>query len=145
MKELASNKKAFFDYEIIDKFIAGIELTGHEAKSIKMGRVNIVGSHAIIRGNELYLVGMDVPAFQPRNAPADYDSQRTRKLLMKREEIKNLFGKTQTGLTVLPLKIYTDRGLVKAELGLGRGRKKHDKREVLKKRETDREIRGFRK
>lgn len=142
MKVLALNKRAGFDYEILEKFKAGIELTGHEAKSIKMGRINIAGSHAIIRGGELYVLGMEVPSFQPGNAPTDYDPKRTKKLLMNRGEINYLIGKLEANLTLVPLRVYTDRGLVKVELGLGRGRKKKDKRELIKKRETEREIRG---
>jgi SsrA-binding protein len=144
MKVLALNKRAGFDYEILEKFKAGIELTGHEVKSIKSGRVSIMGAHAIVRGGELYLLGMEVPSFQPGNMPADYDPKRTKKLLMNREEINYLTGKLEANLTLAPLRVYTDRGLVKVELGLGRGRKKVDKRELIKKRETEREIRKFR-
>ncbi|KKU91535.1 MAG: SsrA-binding protein [Candidatus Jorgensenbacteria bacterium GW2011_GWA1_48_11] len=143
MPELAINKRAFFDYEILEKFPAGLALTGHETKSIKMGRANIAGAHAVSRNNEIFLLGMDISSFQPKNAPPDHEPQRTRKLLLKKEEIKYLTGKIQSGLTLLPIKLYTDRGLVKIELGLGRGRKKQDKREVLKKRETQKEIRKF--
>lgn len=141
MKVLALNKRAGFDYEILEKFKAGIELTGHEAKSIKMGRVNLAGSHALARNNELYLLGMEVPSFQPKNAPENYDPKRTKKILMNRKEINYLIGKLQTNLTLVPLSAYTERGLVKIELGLGKGRKKKDKRELIKKRETEREIR----
>ena len=142
MKVLALNKRAGFDYEILEKLKAGIELTGHEVKSIKMGRINIAGAHAVVRGRELYILGMEVPSFQPGNAPTDYDPMRTKKLLMNREEINYLTGKLQANLTLVPLRVYTDRGLIKVELGLGRGRKKKDKRELIKKREAEREIRG---
>lgn len=141
MTTLAQNKRATFDYEILEKFTAGIELTGHEAKSIKMGHFDLAGSHAILRNNEIFLVGANIPSFQPKNAPASYDPQRTRRLLLKKEEIKYLLGKTQSGLTLVPVKSYTNRGFIKIEIGLARGRKKHDKRELIKKRETDREIR----
>lgn len=141
MKTLALNKRAGFDYEISEKFKAGVELTGHETKSIKMGRITIAGSHAAVRDGELYLIGMEVPSFQPKNAPDNYDAIRTKKLLMNRKEIDYLAGKMQSGLTLVPLRVYTDRGLIKVELGLGRGRKKVDKRELIKKRETEREIR----
>lgn len=144
MNTITKNKRAVFDYEILEKFKAGIELTGHEVKSVKMGRVNIAGAHAIVRAGELYLVGMEVPSFQPQNAPARYDPKRTKKLLMNRKEINYLVGKLQGPLTLVPLEVYTDRGLVKIELGLGRGRKKKDKRELIKKREAEREIRKFR-
>ncbi|MBI4033983.1 MAG: SsrA-binding protein SmpB [Candidatus Brennerbacteria bacterium] len=141
MTAIATNRRARFDYEILEKFKAGIELTGHEAKSIKMGRLNISGAHAIARSGELYILGMEVPSFQPKNAPSDYDPKRTKKLLMNRKEINYLTGKLQTNLTLVPLSVYTDRGLVKIELGLGRGRKKKDKRELIKKREMEKEIR----
>ena len=88
------------------------------------------------------MVGAETPPFQPKNAPEDYNAGRTKKLLLKKEEIKYIFGKLKGGLTLVPLKIYTNRGFVKVELGLGKGLKKHDKRELLKKRETEREIRG---
>lgn len=140
MTTLAENKKALFDYEILEKFTAGIELTGHEAKSTKMGHFNLAGSHAIVRNNEIFLVGVNIPSFQPGNAPKNYDSQRTRKLLLRHEEIKYLLGKTKAGLTIVPLRTYTNRGFVKIEIGLARGRKKHDKRELIKKRDFKRSL-----
>ena len=143
MVALAQNKRAGFDYEISEKFTAGIVLTGHETKSVKMGRCDIAGARAATKDNEIYLIGANIPSFQPLNAPKDYDPTRTRKLLLKNEEIKYLTGKLQGGLTLVPLKIYTNRGFVKAELGLGKIRKKHDKREMIKKREAEREIRKF--
>ncbi|MEK7086772.1 MAG: SsrA-binding protein, partial [Patescibacteria group bacterium] len=114
---LSENKKAGFDYEILEKFQAGIELTGHETKSAKTGRLNLTGSHAIVRDNEIFLVGANIQSFQPGNAPESYDPQRTRKLLLKREEIKYLLGKTKAGLTLVPLRAYTNRGLIKLEIG----------------------------
>ncbi len=140
MANLAENRKAGFDYEILEKFTAGIELTGHEAKSAKMRRFDLAGSHAIVRDNEIFLVGANIHSFQPTNAPKDYDPQKTRKLLLKREEIKYLLGKTKSGLTIVPLKAYTNRGFIKIEIALAKGRKKHDKRELIKKKETEREI-----
>jgi len=139
----AVNRRANFDYEFSEKFTAGIALTGHETKSVKMGRCDIVGSRAIIKNNEAYLVGANIPSFQPNNAPSGYDPTRTRKLLLKREEIKYLIGKLQTGLTLVPLQIYTKRGFLKVELGLGHAKKKSDRREVIRKREVEREIRRF--
>ena len=141
MSDLSVNKRALFDYDISEKFTAGIQLTGHETKSAKLGRMDIAGCHAIVRGNELYLTGATIHSFQPGNAPAGYDPTRTRKLLMSRKEIRYLSGKLNSGLTLVPLKAYTHRGFVKVELGLGRGRKKKDKREVVKKREVERDIR----
>jgi|SRR3989344_4279218 len=87
------NKRAHFEYEIKETFEAGIILTGHETKSLKMGHINIVDARAIIRGNEAYLVGMDIPSFQINNSPKTYDSLRTKKLLLKKNEIKYLAGK----------------------------------------------------
>ncbi|MEK7089861.1 MAG: SsrA-binding protein SmpB [Patescibacteria group bacterium] len=141
MEPYSVNKKATFDYEILEKIVAGIELTGHEAKSIKLGRFDLSGSHAIIRGNEAYLVGTTIQPFQVKNAPTNYDATRTRKLLLTREEIRHIGSKLNEGLTLVPLKSYNIRGFVKIELGLGRGKNKSDKREAIKKRDTEREIR----
>ena len=141
MATLAINKRAGFDYEILEKFTAGMVLTGHEVKSAKVGHPNIAGAHAIIRDDEAFLVGVNIPSFQPNNAPSDYDPLRTRKLLLRRSEIRHIAGKTRAGLTFVPLKLYTKRGLVKVEIALARGRKKHDKRELIKRRETSKEIR----
>ncbi|HXF43870.1 MAG TPA: SsrA-binding protein SmpB [Candidatus Paceibacterota bacterium] len=142
MADLSVNRRASFDFEIVEKFSAGIELSGHEVKSAKSGRVNIAGAHAILRDNEIFLVGMEIPSFQPKNTPAGYDPGRTRKLLLKDDEIRFLTGKTQAGLTLVPLRVYTLHGLVKVELGLGQRRKKHDKRELIEKRRISREIKG---
>ncbi len=141
MEPYSVNKKATFDYEILETFVAGIELLGHEAKSVKMGRFDLSGSHAVIRGNEAYLVGSTIHPFQVKNAPDNYDPMRTRRLLLTRKEINHLLGKLNEGLTIVPLKSYNKRGFVKIELGLGRGKKKADKRETIKKREVEREIR----
>ncbi|MBI2010897.1 MAG: SsrA-binding protein SmpB [Candidatus Colwellbacteria bacterium] len=142
MKEVARNKRAYFDYEILERFEAGISLLGQEVKSVKSGRINLAGSYAILRGNEVWLVGADIPPYQPQNAPEDYDPQRTRKLLLTEKEIKTLTGEIKgTGLTLVPLRAYIKGRLIKLELGLARGKKKADKREVIKKRETEREIR----
>ncbi len=139
-KGVTINKKARFDYEILEKFEAGVALTGHEAKSVKTGHVNLAGAHAIIRDGEGFLVGMNIPSFQPKNAPANYDSMRTRKLLLQKKEINYLIGKTKSGLTLVPVRLYNRGARVKLELGLARGKKQYDKRETIKKRETEREI-----
>jgi len=140
---ITTNKRAYFDYEILEAFEAGIELRGYEVKSIKSGRINLAGSYAIIRDNQIWLLNSDIPPYQPKNTPEDYDSKRTRHLLLKKSEIKNLIGRVQEkGLTLLPLKIYTKgrTGRIKIEIGLGKSRKKADKRELIKKREAQREI-----
>lgn len=142
MAEIATNKRARFDYEILETLTAGIELTGHEVKSLKIRGGLLTGAHVIIRGGEAYLVGLDVHSFQPENAPRAFDGARTKRLLLNKHEIERLFGKTQEGLTIIPLKLYDNaRGRIKVDIALARGRKKHDKRELLKKREAKREIR----
>lgn len=140
MEALSVNKRAAFDYEILEKYTAGIVLTGHETKSAKMGRMSLAGAYAIVRNGEAFLIGSQIPSFQPNNEPLNYDSQRTRKLLLTKKEINHLTGKIHEGLTVIPLKVFQKKNLVKIELGLGRGRKKHDKREFIKKREIQRDI-----
>lgn len=144
MPIITTNKRAYFDYQIIETYEAGIELFGFEVKAIKTGRINLAGSYIIIRSNEAYLINTDIPLYQPANTPKDYNSKRTRRLLLKKSEIKSLFGRTQEkGLTLMPLKVYTKsrKNLVKIEIGLGKSRKKTDKREVIKNREVKREIR----
>jgi SsrA-binding protein len=141
MKMLSENKKAYFTYQILEKFEAGISLNGQEVKSIKLGRINLMGSYVVIRNEEVYLVGANVPAYQPKNAPSDYDSQRSRKLLLRKKEINYLIGKSQQkGLTMIPLKVYTNNAKIKLEFGIGKGKKKFDKRETIKKRETEKEM-----
>lgn len=142
MKPFAENRRGRFDYEILETYEAGIELRGTEVKSVKNGRMNLSGSHAIIRSNEAWLLNADIPSYQPKNSPPDYDPKRTRKLLLHQSEIKGLLGKLhEKGLSLIPLTAYAKKGFIKIELGLGRSRKKHDKREILKKRATEREMR----
>ena len=145
MSVLALNKRASFDYAIDERLEAGIELTGHETKSAKMGRIDLSGARALVSPGGAYLIGVSIHSFQPNNTPEGYDPERTRKLLLKKGEINNLIGKAQSGLTIVPLKAYTARTRVKIELGVGKIRKKQDKREYLKKREAEREIRKFKK
>jgi SsrA-binding protein len=138
---ISTNKRAYFDYEILETFEAGIELRGYEVKSIKTGRINLAGSYAIIRNNQAWLLNADIPPYQPKNTPTDYDPKRTRRLLFKKSEIKNLIGRVkEKGLTLVPLKVYTKHQKIKIEIGLGKSRRKADKRELIKKREVEREI-----
>lgn len=142
MKLLAENKKAYWNYEILEKFEAGISLLGQEVKSIKTGRINLAGSYVVLREKEVYLIGANIPPYQPKNAPADYAPERSRKLLLRKSEIKHLIGKTkEKGLTLIPLKVYTKRGKIKLEFGIAKGRRKIDKRNLIKKREAEREMR----
>ena len=140
--EIARNKRAYFDYDIQEKVEAGVELKGFEVKSVKSGRINLAGSYVLIRGGEAYLINTDIPPYQPKNAPLGYDPHRNRKLLLNASEIRYLLGKAQEiGLTLLPLRVYLKRNLIKLEIGLGRSRKAKDKRDLLKKRSDIREIR----
>jgi len=141
MKVFSENKKAYFSYEISEKLEAGIALNGQEVKSIKSGRINLAGSYVVLKNEEAFLVGANVPPYQPKNAPGDYDPQRSRKLLLRRNEIERLIGKTkERGLTLVPLKVYSNKGKIKLEFAVGKGKKTQDKRETIKRREVDREI-----
>ena len=136
---LAQNKKAYFDYEILETLEAGIVLIGQEVKAIKTGHIGLKGCFVTLKNQELFLIGANIPPYQPKNAPQDYEPERPRKLLLKKTEIKSLIGKTkQKGLTLIPLKVYTKRGKIKLLFGLARGKKKIDKREKIKKRDFER-------
>ena len=136
MESLAENRRARFDYEISETIEAGIELLGQEVKSVRSGQMNIAGSHALLRGNEAWLLNATIPPYQPLNAPENYDPKRTRRLLLKKEEIKSLVGKIKEKYSLIPLSAYSKNNRIKIERGLGKPRKKHDKRELLKKRDA---------
>lgn len=140
---LAENRRARFDYEILETYEAGIELSGQEVKSAKSGRFNLAGSYGILRNGEVWLLNSEIPAYQPKNAPAAYDSKRSRRLLLRREEIQKLIGKlNEKSLRLVPLRAYLKKNFIKIELGLARSRKKTDKREVLSRRAAEREMRS---
>ncbi len=142
MSTLAKNRKAYHDYEILEKFEAGIVLKGNEVKAIKEGKLSIKGSYVVIREEEAFLVGSTLPPYQPKNAPENYNPERSRKLLLTKKQIKYLMGKSnERGLTLVPLKVYTKKGLIKLKFGVCRGKKKWDKRKKIKDRETDRNLR----
>src|SRR3989344_6070033 len=142
MANYAENRKARFDYEILDKYEAGIELIGSEVKSVREGRMSLEGAYVIIRGGEAYLINANIPPYQPKNAPADYDPLRNRKILMTKKEIVELAGSERNkSLTIIPLTVYNKGRKIKIGLALVKGKKKHDKRESIKKRDTDREMR----
>lgn len=142
MSALSENRKAYFDYEILETFEAGIELKGFEVKAIKAGKAHIAGAFALIRGGEAWLINADIPPYQPKNTPADYEPARTRRLLLKKSEIEYLAEKLKSErLTLLPLKLYNKGGRIKMLFGLGRGKRKYEKRAKIQKRETQREIR----
>jgi SsrA-binding protein len=142
MKVLSENRKASYDYNILEKFEAGLVLFGQEVKSIKTGHINLAGSFVAIREGEPFLLGVKVPPYQPNNAGADYNEAREKKLLLNKKEINYLIGKTkQKGFSLIPLKIYEKSGRVKLEFGLAKGKKKYDKKEAIKKRDIERDIR----
>lgn len=140
-ESLIQNKKAYFNYEITEKFTAGIELFGYEVKSLREKKGQIEGAYVTIRGREAFLIGANIPAYQPKNAPADYDALRNRKLLLTKKEIKHLAEiEGKKGLTIVAIAVYNAGSKLKLEIGIAKGKKSFDKRETIKKRETDREI-----
>ena len=141
MKILAINKRARFDYEILEKLEAGLVLKGYEVKSIKTGHISLKGAYVAITGGEAFLIIANVPAYQPLNMPKDYDPTQSRKILLRRSQIKSLIGRiSQKGLTLTPIKVYSKGKLIKIEIGLGKGKRKIDKREAIKKREAKRKM-----
>ena len=142
MMSFSENSKAYFNYEILEKFEAGIELKGYETKAVKSGRAHLAGAFATIKDNQIWLTNADIHPYQPKNTPDGYDSKRSRRLLLNRKEIGYLIGKMKSDkLTIVPLKLYNKGGRIKVALGLARGKKQYEKREKIKKRETQREIR----
>jgi SsrA-binding protein len=142
MPTLAVNKKAKFDYEILDTIEAGLVLTGAEVKSIKAGSVQLKGAFLHIKDNELWLKNAYVAPYKPAGDSADYDPYQDRKVLVHKRELKKLIGKRQSeGLTIVPLSLYTKGNLIKLDFALARGKKKYEKRDAIKKRDVDRRLR----
>ena len=142
MQSLAENRKARFDYHILETFEAGIVLTGQEVKSIKIGRANLIGAFVIVKPEGAFLLNAEIPPYQPKNAPPDYEPSRTRPLLLHKDELKYLLGKSREGgLTMVPLSMYIKGRNIKVLIGLARYKKKHDKREIIQKREFQKEAR----
>lgn len=141
-----TNKKAYREYEILHKYEAGMRLTGPEVKSVKNGRLNFEGSYVKLIGNELYLVNADIPQYK-FSRDTDYKPTRSRKLLLHRSEITKLQStlKQRPGLTIVPLKCYNNRGLLKLEIALSKGRKKYEIKNVEKQRELKRRDREMAK
>ncbi|AKJ68200.1 single-stranded DNA-binding protein [Pandoraea thiooxydans] len=137
---IIDNKKAFFDYFIEERYEAGLALEGWEVKSIRAGRSQIKEGYVVIRDGELYLIGAHISPLPTASTHIHPDPTRTRKLLLHSEEIKRLIGKVeQRGYTLVPLNFHYNKGLVKCEIGLAKGKKLHDKRETEKKRDWERE------
>ncbi len=138
----AENRRASFDYEILETYEAGLSLLGSEVKSIQNGKVTITGAQVLFRGGIAYLVGADVQAYQPLNMEEGYDPLRVRPLLLRKQELEHLFRiSTEQKLTLIALKLYNKGSRIKVLIGLARRRKKSDKREVLKKKADVREMR----
>jgi len=147
MSTFCVNKKASYDYEILVEYEAGLVLFGYEVKSIKSGRVSLKGSFIRFQKKgqknipEPFLVNASIPIYKYASGIDNYKPERSRKLLLHKKEIKKLLGKThEQGLTLIPLKIYTKNSFLKLKFALARGKKKHDKRELIKKRDISRKI-----
>ncbi len=150
MPQLVINKKASFDYEIQDKYEAGLVLFGHEVKAVRAGQVSLKGSYISVRTEqgkpELYLVNCQISPYKNAGPMPNYNQFRERKLLLKKGEINYLLGKKLTeGLTLIPLKIYTNHSFLKLEFAVAKGKKKYDKRETIKKRDVERRLRTLTK
>jgi len=142
MSHYAENRKAQFNYEILEKYEAGIELLGVEVKSVRGGQMSLEGAFVIVRGGEAYLINANISPYQVKNTPKDYDSLRNRRILLTKKEIIELAGSEKNkSLTIVPISVYNKGRKIKVEIALVKGKKKFDKRETLKKRDTDREIR----
>ncbi len=141
MPALAINKRAKADYTILETFDAGIKLTGAEVKSTKLGGMRLVGSFVTVHNNQVFLTNAHISRYKPAGPQPDYDPERSRALLVTRNELNRIGGRLrQKGFTLIPLRAYTAHNLIKIEFGVGRGRKEYEKRDVIKKRESDRAI-----
>lgn len=139
-KDVATNRNARFKYELLDKWEAGMQLTGTEVKSLRDAQVDLKDSYVDLRDGEVWLVGAYIAPYPPA-AMTNHDPERQRKLLLNRYEIERLVGKTkESGLTVVPVRIYFKNGRAKVEIALAKGKKAHDKRQAIKERESKREM-----
>jgi SsrA-binding protein len=139
-KNIAQNKKARHDYEILETYEAGLVLHGTEVKSLREGRANLKDSYAAVHNEEVWLYGVHISPYSHGNIN-NHAPERDRKLLLHRKEIRKLIGKTkESGLTLVPLQLYFNKGKVKVQLALARGKKEYDKRAAISKRESDREL-----
>ena len=140
-KPYVYNRRARYDYEIKETLEAGIALKGYEVKAIKTGHCSLKGSFVIVKNERPYLLNASIPPYQPKNTPKDYDPNQNRQLLLTKKEIRHLIGKTkEKGLTLVPIKMYNKKGKIKVEIGIGKGKRKIDKREKIKRRDVKREI-----
>ena len=139
---LIENRKARFNFELQEKLQAGIELFGFEVKALRQKQGSLEGAHVIVRGNEAFLINSFIPPYQPKNTPASYDPRRNRKLLLTKKEVSELESiESKKGLTIVPISVYNKGRKIKVELAIARGKRQFDKRETLKRRDSEREIR----
>lgn len=140
MSDYSYNRKALYEYEILQKYEAGLVLAGHEVKSIRAGHIQLQGAYVVIKGNEAFLINAAISPYQINNLTAEYDPTRSRKLLLHQREIAELSRQLkQKGLTLIPLRVYNKANRIKLEFGLARGKKSFDKRETIKKRDFQRQ------
>ncbi|KYC36135.1 SsrA-binding protein [Scytonema hofmannii PCC 7110] len=140
-KVISDNRQARYLYEILETYEAGIQLTGTEVKSIRAGKVNLQDGYALLRDGEAWLINVHISPYTASSQYFNHEPRRTRKLLLRRDELRKLIGKVeQQGLTLIPLKMYLKRGWVKISIALAKGKKIHDKREDIKKRQDQREM-----
>lgn len=140
-ESLIYNKKVGMNYEILETFEAGLELLGFEVKAVRAKQGSLLGSHVTIRGGEAYLITSEIPPYQEKNAPTDYNPRRNRRLLLTKPEIHKLaLLEAKKGLTIVPISMYNKNRKIKVEIAIVRGKKAHDKRQDMKKRDSDREV-----
>lgn len=141
MADYVQNKKAHFDFEFLEVFEAGVVLFGHEVKSLRAGKASLNGAYVVIRGGEAYLVNASISPYQVANTPKGYDPERARKLLLTKKQLAELEqGSEKQGLTIVAIKWYNSNRHLKLQIALAKGKKKADKRETLKERDSKREI-----
>ncbi|MFA5133875.1 MAG: SsrA-binding protein SmpB [Patescibacteria group bacterium] len=138
---IAENKKAYFDYEILDKYEAGIILLGHEVKAVKAGNISLKGAFITFHNGEAYLTGAHIGKYKQAGGIKDYDPERSRKLLLKTKEIRYISAKKdEKGLTIVPTRVYTKHSKIKVEIAVGKGKKHYEKKEKIKARDIERDI-----
>jgi len=142
MESLAINKRAEYDYDLLETFEGGLVLTGAEVKAAKAGHIQLKGAFIMFRDNEIWLKNALISRYEPAGPQDSYDPYRNRKILIRRRDINKLVGKLNTqGLTLVPIRVYLNRNLVKVSFALARGKKQYEKRAAIKKRDIDRQIR----
>ena len=141
MTDYVQNKKAYFDYEFLEQYEAGVVLSGYEVKAVRANKASLNGAYVIIRGSEAFLVNASISPFQVANTPKNYDPERARKILLSKKELAELeLGSEKQGLTIVAIKWYNKGRRLKLHIALARGKKNADKRETIKDRDNKREI-----